>query len=65
MSELTREETDILLGIKPLRLDIKPSLALRKAIDRWRATQPEIPSRAEAARKLIELGLSTAALSAP
>jgi hypothetical protein len=42
---------------KPVRLDIKPSADLRLAIDRWRATQPEIPSRAEAARRLIEIGL--------
>lgn len=26
-------------------------------IDRWRRTQPEIPSRAEAIRRLVELGL--------
>lgn len=42
---------------KPVRLDIMPSLDLRKAIDRWRIEQPDAPSRAEAARRLIEIGL--------
>jgi hypothetical protein len=42
---------------KPVRLDIKPSVDLRKAIDRWRVEQPDAPARAEAARRLIELGL--------
>jgi hypothetical protein len=28
-------------------------------IDQWRAKQPGIPSRAEAIRRLVELGLET------
>lgn len=30
------------------------------ALDRWRAAQPDLPSRPEAARRLIELGLKAA-----
>jgi hypothetical protein len=44
---------------KPVRLDIKPSLDLRKAIDRWRIEEPSAPSRAKAARMLIEIGLKS------
>jgi hypothetical protein len=42
---------------KPIRLDIMPSRDLRDAIDRWRRQQPDLPPRAEAARRLIEAGL--------
>ena len=45
---------------KPIRLDILPSLALRRAIDRWRIEQPDAPTRAEAARRLIEAALAAA-----
>ena len=30
------------------------------AVDRWRALQPGIPSRAEAIRRLVEKGLTAA-----
>jgi hypothetical protein len=41
-----------------LRLDVYPSLELRRAIDKWRLQQDDPPSRAEAARQLIEIGLA-------
>lgn len=31
-----------------------------RRIDDWRRSQPELPSRAEAIRRLVELGLKTA-----
>jgi len=34
-------------------------LGLRKAIDDWRRTEPYIPARSEAIRRLIEIGLQT------
>jgi hypothetical protein len=40
-----------------IRLDIHPSEELRLALDRWRIEQPGGPSRAEAARRLVEEGL--------
>lgn len=43
--------------MKTKRMDIYPSPDLQKAVDRWRARQPDIPSRAEAARRLIEKAL--------
>jgi hypothetical protein len=36
-----------------------------KSIDKWRAKQAEKPSRAEAIRRLVELGLSTSASTRP
>ena len=49
---------------KPTRFEIRlpPKLAAR--IDDWRRQQSDLPSRAEAARRLIEMGLD-AANSAP
>jgi hypothetical protein len=45
-------------GVADPRLEIRlpPDLAAR--IDRWRRDQPDLPNRAEAARRLIELGLA-------
>jgi len=43
---------------KPTRLDIYPHPELVSALDRWRRDQPDLPPRAEAARRLIELGLA-------
>jgi hypothetical protein len=36
-----------------------------KAIDDWRRKQPDLPSRAEAIRRLTELGLKVAKLKQP
>jgi hypothetical protein len=29
-----------------------------KSVDKWRAKQPDLPSRAEAIRRLVEMGLA-------
>jgi hypothetical protein len=39
------------------RLNLSVSKTLLRAIDDWRRVQPDIPARAEAARRLIEQGL--------
>ena len=44
---------------KRIRLDIYPSEELRLALDRWRIEQPGGPTRAEAARWLLEEALIT------
>jgi hypothetical protein len=36
-----------------------------KAVDKWRAKQEDRPSRAEAIRRLVELGLTVKTRSAP
>lgn len=35
------------------RLDIYPTDDLLRALDRWRAAQPGLPPRAEAARRIL------------
>lgn len=35
---------------------MRVSKAWLKSLDDWRRTQPDIPSRAEAVRRLVELG---------
>jgi hypothetical protein len=47
------------------RLDIKPLPELRQAIDRWRAGQPGVPSRAAAARMILEQALGVGAVKPP
>jgi metal-responsive CopG/Arc/MetJ family transcriptional regulator len=42
---------------KPVRFEIRLPPALADEIDGWRRKQADIPPRAEAARRLIELGL--------
>lgn len=37
-----------------IRLEVYPSLDLRRAIDKWRVDQEPVPSRAEATRLLLE-----------
>lgn len=39
------------------RYDIYPSDQLVKAIDNWRGQQINVPTRAEAARRLLEMAL--------
>jgi len=46
---------------KPIRFEIRLQSELSVKIDGWRRQQPDLPSRAEAARRLIELGLEAAA----
>lgn len=46
---------------KPTRFEIRLPPELGDAIDDWRRQQPDLPSRAEAARRLIELGLAAPA----
>ena len=36
---------------------IRLSLKLRAAVDKWAAKQPDVPSRSEAIRRLVEIGL--------
>jgi len=36
---------------------MRASEAFLKALDDWRRRQPDLPSRAEAIRRLVELGL--------
>jgi hypothetical protein len=45
---------------KSLRFEVRLSPELGEEIDDWRRTQQDIPSRAEAARRLIELSLKAA-----
>ena len=40
------------------RLEVYPSDELQSALDRWRFLQPGVPSRAEAARRLLGLALN-------
>lgn len=50
MSETERHSTRVHLMMTPSEL---------LAIDEWRRKQPDLPSRAEAIRRLIQLGLTT------
>lgn len=45
------------------RLQMRVSLAFLKRIDDWRREQPELPSRAEAIRRLVERALDNPAKS--
>lgn len=40
---------------KPFQMRVSPEWL--ETIDNWRRTQPDIPSRAEAIRRLVEKGL--------
>jgi hypothetical protein len=42
---------------KPERFEIRLYPDMADAIDAWRREQPDLPNRAEAARRLIEMGL--------
>jgi hypothetical protein len=50
-------------------LDQRLQLVISKGqigtVDEWRRQQPDLPSRSEAIRRLIELGLGKAPVSAP
>ncbi len=45
---------------KPTRFELRLPPELGEDIDDWRRRQADIPPRAEAARRLIELGLEAA-----
>ncbi len=47
------------------RFEMRLPPELAEGIDRWRREQPDLPSRAEAARRLIEIGLASITLNAP
>ncbi len=47
------------------RFEMRLSPELAEGIDRWRHEQPDLPNRAEAARRLIEIALASIALNAP
>ena len=43
------------------RVEIRPSPELIEAIDAWRRHLPDLPPRAEAIVRLVEIGLATEA----
>jgi hypothetical protein len=49
---MTEEQTE--------RFQMRVSPSFLKTVDEWRRKQPDLPSRAEAIRRLVELGLSPA-----
>jgi hypothetical protein len=40
-----------------MRLEMRSSPSLLKAVDEWRRRQEDIPTRSEAFRRLVEIGL--------
>jgi hypothetical protein len=50
---------------KPTRFEIRLPPELGDEIHAWRRAQPDLPARAEAARRLIELGLKAAESGKP
>jgi len=46
---------------QPMRFELRLPAELGVAIDDWRRQQPDLPSRAEAVRRLLELGLAAPA----
>ena len=49
-----------LMDRKPTRFELRLPPELGDEIDKWRREQADLPPRAEAARRLIELGLDAA-----
>jgi metal-responsive CopG/Arc/MetJ family transcriptional regulator len=45
---------------KPTRFELRLPPEMGDEIDEWRRQQADLPSRAEAARRLIQLGLEAA-----
>jgi len=45
--------------LKSIRLNMLISPTERAAIDKWRAKQSDLPSRSEAIRRLVKLGLKS------
>jgi hypothetical protein len=55
-------ETDVMADeLKDLRVPVMMAAAEVAAIDAWRRKQPDLPSRSEAIRRLVELGLKAKA----
>jgi metal-responsive CopG/Arc/MetJ family transcriptional regulator len=51
-------ETDVMADeLKDVRIPVMMAATDVAAIDEWRRKQPDLPSRSEAIRRLIELGL--------
>jgi hypothetical protein len=50
---------------KTERFEMRAPTALLRAVDDWRRRQPDLPSRSEAIRRLIEAGLSKASTATP
>ena len=44
------------------RIELRIEATAIERIDKWRAEQPELPSRSEAIRRLVSTGLSTTQL---
>jgi hypothetical protein len=42
---------------KTERFEMRVPASFLKVVDEWRRKQPELPSRAEAIRRLVEIGL--------
>jgi hypothetical protein len=47
------------------RMQMRVSKAFLKIVDDWRRKQPDLPSRSEAIRRLVELGLASAPTPLP
>jgi hypothetical protein len=45
--------------LKDLRIPVMMTASEVDAIDEWRRKQPDLPSRSEAIRRLVRLGLKT------
>jgi hypothetical protein len=51
-------EIDVMADeLKDLRIPVMMAATDVTAIDEWRRKQPDLPSRSEAIRRLVELGL--------
>lgn len=50
---------------KATRFELRLPAELGDAIDLWRRSQPDLPNRAEAARRLIEMGLANSGQIVP
>src|SRR5258707_1352976 len=50
---------------KTERFEMRAPTDLLRAVDDWRRQQPDLPSRSEAIRRLIEAGLSKASTATP
>ena len=47
------------------RFEIRLPAILAERLDQWRRDQPDLPSRAEASRRIMALGLATLDVHAP
>jgi metal-responsive CopG/Arc/MetJ family transcriptional regulator len=44
-------------ALKTERIELRAPTDFLKSVDEWRRRQPDLPSRSEAIRRLVELGL--------